>query len=131
MLFFLAYVKFVEKATLIPFTTVKLPKIKRTKNVLLTTHRFIVHPSTYAYVSSLKFRRHRAHDVFHFTENLGIKNPKLFEGDMILSSAQRLAAMKGLDVDEVTRNARGSLINSQWPGGVLIYSIDPQIGKEK
>ena len=69
--------------------------------------------------------------MFHFTENLGIKNPKLFEGDMILSSAQRLAAMKGLDVDKVTRNARGSLINSQWPGGVLIYSIDPQIGKKK
>jgi len=48
---------------------------------------------------------------------------------MFLSSAQRLAAMQGLDVDKVTGNARGSVINGQWPGGVLIYSIDPQIGK--
>ena len=48
---------------------------------------------------------------------------------MFLSSAQRLAAMQGLDVDKVTGNVRGSVINGQWPGGVLIYSIDPQIGK--
>lgn len=65
------------------------------------------------------------------TENLGIKNAKLFEGDMILNSVQRLAAMKGLDVDKATGNTRGSILNKQWPGGVMIYSIDPQIGKEK
>lgn len=65
------------------------------------------------------------------TENLGIKNAKLFEGDMILNSVQRLAAMKGLDVDKATGNTRGSILNKQWPGGVMIYAIDPQIGKEK
>lgn len=65
------------------------------------------------------------------TENLGIKIAKLFEGDMILNSVQRLAAMKGLDVDKATGNTRGSILNKQWPGGVMIYSIDPQIGKEK
>lgn len=65
------------------------------------------------------------------TENLGIKNAKLFEGDMILNSVQRLAAMKGLDVDKATGNTRGSILNKQWPGGVMIYSIDSQIGKEK
>lgn len=64
------------------------------------------------------------------TENLGIKNAKLFEGDMILNSVQRLAAMKGLDVDKATGNTKGSILNKQWPGGVMIYAIDPQIGKE-
>ena len=64
------------------------------------------------------------------TENLGIKNVKLFEGDMVLNSIQRLAAMKGLDVDKATGNARGSILNKQWPGGVMIYAVDPQIGKE-
>ncbi len=48
---------------------------------------------------------------------------------MILNSVQRLAAIKGLDVDKVKGNARGSILNKQWPGGVMIYSIDPQIGK--
>lgn len=65
------------------------------------------------------------------TENIGIKNAKLFEGDMVLNTVQRLAAMKGLDVDKATGNARGSVLNKQWPGGVLIYDVDPQIGKEK
>lgn len=65
------------------------------------------------------------------TENIGIKNAKLFEGDMVLNTVQRLAAMKGLDVDKATGNARGSILNKQWPGGVLIYDVDPQIGKEK
>jgi len=65
------------------------------------------------------------------TENIGIKNAKLFEGDMVLNTVQRLAAMKGLDVDKATGNARGSILNKQWPGGVLIYAVDPQIGKEK
>ena len=65
------------------------------------------------------------------TENLGVKNAKLFEGDMVLNSLQRLAAMKGLDVDKVTGNARGSILNKQWPGGVMIYAVDRQIGKEK
>jgi len=65
------------------------------------------------------------------TENIGIKNAKLFEGDMVLNTVQRLAAMKGLDVDKATGNARGSILNKQWPGGVLIYAVDPQIDKEK
>ncbi|KAL9961569.1 hypothetical protein ACROYT_G030530 [Oculina patagonica] len=60
-------------------------------------------------------------------ENLGIENAKLFEGDMIFNSVQRLAAIKGLDVDKVKGNARGSILNKQWPGGVMIYSTDPQI----
>ena len=66
-----------------------------------------------------------------FTENIGIKNAKLFEGDMILNTAQRLAAMKGLDVDKARGNARGSVMNMQWPGGVMIYDIDRQIGEGK
>ena len=64
------------------------------------------------------------------TENLGIKDTKLFEGDMVLNSVQRLAALKGLDVDKAMGNTRGSILNKQWPGGVMIYAVDPQIGKE-
>ena len=48
---------------------------------------------------------------------------------MVLNSVQRLAATKGLDVDKVKGNARGLILNKQWPGGVMVYSIDPQIGK--
>ena len=66
-----------------------------------------------------------------FAENIGIKSPSLFEGDMRLNSAQRLAAMQGLDVDKAKGSARGSVINGNWPGGVLIYYIDPQIGNRK
>ena len=50
---------------------------------------------------------------------------------MILNTAQRLAAMKGLDVDKARGNARGSVMNMQWPGGVMIYDIDRQIGEGK
>lgn len=63
-------------------------------------------------------------------ENIGIKNAKLFEGDMILSTAQRLAAMKGLDVDRARGNARGSVMNMQWPGGVMIYDIATKIARD-
>lgn len=64
------------------------------------------------------------------TENLGIKNSKLFEGDMVLSSFQRLAAMRGLDVDKAAGNTRGSILNKKWPSGVMIYAVDPSIGKK-
>lgn len=50
---------------------------------------------------------------------------------MMLSSAQRLAAMQGLDVDKAKGSTRGSVINRNWPGGVLIYHIDPEIGNQK
>lgn len=50
---------------------------------------------------------------------------------MILSTAQRLAAMKGLDVDRARGNARGSVMNMQWPGGVMIYDIATKIGEDK
>ena len=71
------------------------------------------------------------HLFFSFSENIGIKDAKLFEGDMILSTAQRLAAMKGLDVDRARGNARGSVMNMQWPGGVMIYDIATKIGEDK
>lgn len=38
--------------------------------------------------------------------------------------------MKGLDVDKVMGNVRGLILNKQWLGGVMIYVIDFQIGKE-
>lgn len=50
---------------------------------------------------------------------------------MILSTAQRLAAMKGLDVDRARGNARGSVMNMQWPGGVMIYDIATKIGEDR
>lgn len=39
--------------------------------------------------------------------------------------------MKGLDVDRARGNARGSVMNMQWPGGVMIYDIATKIGEDK
>lgn len=61
------------------------------------------------------------------TENIGITNPDLFEGDMILTPEQRLAAVTGGDVS--TAGARGSIRRGLWPGGVLYYTIDRSLGK--
>lgn len=57
-------------------------------------------------------------------ENRDIKDPDLFEGDMILTPEQRAYAMMGLDVSAPNKQgaaSRGPL----WPNGVLIYDISP------
>ena len=63
-----------------------------------------------------------------FAENRDIKDPNLFEGDMILTPEQRAYAMMGLDVSAPNKQgaaSRGPL----WPNGVLIYDISPVLGE--
>ena len=63
-----------------------------------------------------------------FAENRDIKDPNLFEGDMILTPEQRAYAMMGLDVAAPNKQgaaSRGPL----WPNGVLIYDISPVLGE--
>ncbi|XP_078371488.1 blastula protease 10-like [Oculina patagonica] len=50
-------------------------------------------------------------------ENLGVHDPNLFEGDMILTPEQRLEAEMGLDVDSSLK--RGSVRNRLWPDGIV------------
>ena len=58
-------------------------------------------------------------------ENEGLYDPDLYEGDMILTTDQRVAAEMGLDVDNPT--GRGATKGRQWPGGVMAYVIDSSL----
>ena len=58
-------------------------------------------------------------------ENEGLYDPDLYEGDMILTTDQRVAAEMGLDVDNPM--GRGSTKGRQWPGGVMAYVIDSSL----
>ena len=58
-------------------------------------------------------------------ENEGLYDPDLYEGDMILTPDQRVAAEMGLDVDNPM--GRGSTKGRQWPGGVMVYVIDSSL----
>ena len=60
-------------------------------------------------------------------ENEDGYDPDLFEGDMILTTEQRMAAKLGLDVDNPF--GRASTKGKQWPGGVVPYIIDSEIVK--
>jgi len=59
-------------------------------------------------------------------ENRGLDNPDLFEGDMVLTPDQRMAAELGLDVAPVGRAATKG---RQWPSGVMIYAIDGSLSR--
>ena len=58
-------------------------------------------------------------------ENKGLYDPDLYEGDMILTPEQRMAAEMGLDVDNPMGKA--AIKNKQWPGGVMAYVIDSSL----
>lgn len=60
-------------------------------------------------------------------ENAGVSDLDLFEGDMIISTDQRMAAEKGLDIDNPL--GRASTKNKQWPGGLVPYIIASEICK--
>ena len=60
------------------------------------------------------------------TENQGINNPKLFEGDMKLTPEQRKKAEMEIDVDSTLK--RGSMRTHLWPNGVVIYEIESTLG---
>lgn len=61
------------------------------------------------------------------TENLGVNNPNLYEGDMLLTPEQRAAAEAGQDVDQGL--SRGSARRGLWRGGVFVYSITNSLSK--
>lgn len=58
-------------------------------------------------------------------ENEASYDPDLYEGDMLLTTEQRLAATLGLDID--APYGRGSTVNRQWPRGVMAYVIDSSL----
>ena len=68
---------------------------------------------------------------FYILENVGLDDPNVFEGDMILTPGQRLAAMTGGDVSKAGGEGRASIRKNLWRGGVLIYEIDPALGKQQ
>ncbi|XP_073253783.1 zinc metalloproteinase nas-15-like [Porites lutea] len=61
-------------------------------------------------------------------ENKGLYDPDLYEGDMILTPEQRMAAEMGLDVDNPMGKA--AIKNKQWPGGVMAYVIDSSLSRD-
>lgn len=63
-------------------------------------------------------------------ENVDLERKNLFEGDMILTDAQRMAAMFGEDVSKAGLG-RASIRKNLWPGAVLVYQLDPAIGSNK
>lgn len=69
--------------------------------------------------------RIEANLFLHFLENEASYDPDLYEGDMLLTTEQRLAASLGLDIDAPL--GRGSTRNRQWPGGVMAYVIDSSL----
>jgi len=61
-------------------------------------------------------------------ENRDMDNPDLFEGDMILTPDQRMAAELGLDVAPI---GRAAIKGRQWPRGVMIYAIDRGLARDR
>ena len=65
---------------------------------------------------------------FCLQENIGIRDKNLFEGDMVLTAAQRNAAMTGRDISKAGIG-RGSIFRNLWPGAVMPYTIDRYLGE--
>jgi len=63
-----------------------------------------------------------------FVENRDIKDPDLFEGDMILTPEQRAYAMMGLDVSAPNKQG-GEIRGPLRPNEILIYKISPVLGE--
>ncbi len=49
---------------------------------------------------------------------------------MILTDAQRMAAMFGEDISKAGLG-RASIRKNLWPGAVLVYQLDPAIGSNE
>lgn len=62
-----------------------------------------------------------------YLENREDGDPKLFEGDMILTAEQRAAAEAGQDVDAPA--SKGSIKRGLWKEGVLVYEISSSLRK--
>ena len=61
----------------------------------------------------------------HFAEN---PNLNLFEGDLELTPEQRYNAEHGRDIFG-SSNKRGTSTFPLWPDGILVYTIDNNLGK--
>ena len=57
-----------------------------------------------------------------FTENRGINDSRLFEGDMILNQRQLDRTEHGMDVDSDRKRA-SIKVGRLWPKGVVVYQI--------
>ncbi|KXJ13565.1 Blastula protease 10 [Exaiptasia diaphana] len=66
--------------------------------------------------------------VFAYTTDPEELDPNAFEGDMILTQEQKMAAIHGEDVDMSMK--RKAVKNRRWAGGVLIYDIDPKLAQD-
>lgn len=66
-----------------------------------------------------------------FTENIGVKDKRLFEGDMILTDAQRMAGLAAALGEDVSKAGlgRASIRKNLWPGAVLVYELDSAISR--
>lgn len=62
--------------------------------------------------------------LYTFTENRGVDDPNLFEGDMRLTPEQRKELLASV------LQKRGAQRWGQWPNGVLIFTISPTLGKK-
>ena len=63
----------------------------------------------------------------YLAENVGVHDPDLFEGDMILSEEQIRRAENGEDIDSSRK--RGSSRFRMWPNGVVPYVIDASLSE--
>ena len=55
-----------------------------------------------------------------------MKAIQLFEGDMIITTAQQQAAQQGQDLISAAA-VRGASKHYLWPGGIVHYSIEQQL----
>jgi len=62
-------------------------------------------------------------------ENIGVRDSRLYEGDMILTPEQRAAAEAG-DIDKVG-GTRGAFLGRKWTNKVFIYSISRSFGSRE
>lgn len=71
----------------------------------------------------LAYYFHINFSLLRFTENLLTEDIDLIEGDMKLTIDQKLELVAGYHGDI---NSKATKL---WPGGVIIFDIDPSLGK--
>lgn len=66
---------------------------------------------------------------FKFVPTENTNELGLFEGDIILTPAQRFAVDMGLDLNGGFTRGSSAYSRRQWPNGVVPYTFDPTICK--
>lgn len=64
---------------------------------------------------------------FYLGQIISIKAIRLFEGDMVFTTAQREAAEQGRDVNLAVGRATSK--HYLWPSGIVPFSIEKQLSK--